>query len=331
MAKKLSYLDIAYRILKKSNELKSLHYKEISQKAFELKLIESNDLIVAGNISSAINANIRKSTIEGQSSKFISYGKGKYGLTENEPKGIFADIRDKNNQVKRHLLEALLSMPPFEFEELIAEVLRNLGFENISVTSKTGDGGIDIVGELIVAGTIKNNVCVQVKRLRSNVTRSSISELRGSLRPHQTGLFITTSDYSKPSIKEANDLYKAPISLINGKELVDIMCEFGMGVTLEKVVIFDIDEFNEVFDIPKKFDINEEGIEIFANYKGQKYYAIYFSSTRILYNNEIFKSPSAVGTKVQNGKPVNGWKFWKFIDKKDNKIYVLDRIRQEEI
>lgn len=330
MAKKLSYLDIAYEVLKNSNESKSLHYKEIAQKALNLKLIENNDLIIAGNISSTINANIRKSKIEGQSSKFISYGKGKYGLTENEPKGIFADIRDKNNQVKRRLLEALLAMPPFDFEELIAEVLRNLGFENISVTSKTGDGGIDVIGELIVAGAIKNNVCVQVKRLRNNVQRSSISELRGSLRPHQTGLFITTSDYSKPSIKEANDPYKAPISLINGKELVDIMCEFGMGVTLEKVVILDIDEATQVLDIPKDFNINEKGIEIFANYKGQTYYAIYFSPNRILYNNEIFKSPSAAGTKVQKGTPVNGWKFWKFRDAKDNKKYVLDRVRQEK-
>ncbi len=331
MARKLSYLDIAYKILKESDKSRSVHYKVIAQKAFDLELIESNDLIIAGNISSAINANIRKSKIEGENSKFISYGKGQYGLTENEPKGIFADIRDKNNQVKRHLLEALLSMPPFQFEELVGEVLRNLGFENISVTSKTGDGGIDVTGELIVAGAIKNNVCVQVKRWRNNVQRSSISELRGSLRPHQTGLFITTSDYSKPSIEEANDPYKAPISLINGKELVDIMCEFGMGVTSEEVVIFDIDESNTIIDIPQQFDVNEKGIEIFTKYKSQEYYAIYFSPNRIIYNNEVYKSPSAAGTKVQNGLPVNGWKFWKFIDKNDNKTYPLDRLRKENI
>ena len=330
MVKKLSYLDVAYKILKKS-ELSALHYKEISQRAYNLELIGSNDLIIAGNISSAINSNIRKSKIEGKNSKFISYGKGKYGLLENEPKGIFADIRNKNNQVKLHLLEALLSMPPFEFEELIAEVLRNLGFENISVTRKTGDGGIDVIGELVVAGCIKNNVCVQVKRLRNNVQRSSISELRGSLRPHETGLFITTSDYSKPSILEANDPYKAPISLINGRELVDIMCEFGMGVTSEKVMILDIDKATTLLDIPQPFDVNQEGIEIFTKYKGQTYYAIYFSENKIVYNNEVYASPSAVGTKVQNGQPVNGWRFWKFIDKSDNKTYPLDRLRKENI
>lgn len=82
-----------------------LHYKVIAKRAFRLGLIESDDLIVAGNISSAINSNIRKSKIEGEDSRFISYAKGQYGLTENEPKGIFAEIRDKNNQVKENCLK----------------------------------------------------------------------------------------------------------------------------------------------------------------------------------------------------------------------------------
>lgn len=329
MANTLTYLDIAYKILKQEEKARSLHYKIIAKRAFKLGLIENEDLIVAGNISSAINADIRKCKIESEESKFISYGKGQYGLTENEPKGIFADIRDKNNHVKKQLLEALHVMYPFHFEELVGEVLKNLGFENITVTSKSGDGGIDVIGELVVAGAIKNNVCVQVKRWRNNVHRASIAELRGSLRPHQTGLFITTSDFSKPSIEEANDPYKAPISLINGKEFVDILCEYGIGVTSEEVVIYDIDEENGLIDIPEQVKVDGEGIEIFTNYKGQEHYAIFFSPTKIMYNNEVFKSPSAAGTKVQNGQPVNGWKFWKFIDEKDGKSYPLDRIREK--
>jgi restriction system protein len=329
MGKTLTYLDIAYKILKQEEKTRSLHYKIIAKRAFKLGLIETDDLIVAGNISSAINADIRKSTIEGEESKFISYGKGQYGLTENEPKGIFADIRDKNNLVKKQLLEALHLMPPYNFEELVGEVLKNLGFENITVTSKSGDGGIDVMGELVVAGSIKNNVCVQVKRWRNNVQRASIAELRGSLRPHQTGLFITTSDFSKPSIEEANDPYKAPISLINGKEFVDILCEYGIGVTAEEVVIYDIDDENGLMDIPGQVNVDEKGIEIFTNYKGQEHYAVYFSATKIVYDNEVFKSPSAAGTKVQNGQPVNGWKFWKFIDENDGKTYPLDRLREK--
>ena len=222
-----------------------------------------------------------------------------------------------------------MSMPPFAFEDLVAEILRNLGFENISVTAKTGDGGIDVIGELVVAGAIKNNVCVQVKRWRNNVQREKISELRGSLRPHQTGLFITTSDFSKPAIDEANDPYKAPISLINGKELVEIMCSYGIGVTSEEVVVYDLDKNTDLLDIPEPVEINEKGIEIFTSFKGQEYYAIFFSPTKVVYNDKIYRSPSAAGMEVQSGIPVNGWKFWKFKDESDGKVYPIDRLRKE--
>lgn len=327
MKKKTSYSDIAYSILKVEENEHFLHYKEITKRAFKQGLIKESDIIVAGNVSSAINSEIRQAKLNGEESRFISYGNGKYGLSEKEPRGIFKEIRDKNNAVKRALLKSLLNMSPFDFEELIGEVLRHLGFENIIVTRKSGDGGIDVMGELVVAGTIKNNICVQVKRWSNNVQRSSISELRGSLRPHQTGLFITTSDFSKPAIKEANDPYKAPISLINGMELVEMLCSFGLGVTSENVTLYALDESTSFIDISQKDNVSEDdGIEIFTTYKGQKYYAVYFSPTKIIYDNEVFKSPSAAGTKVQNGLPVNGWKFWKF--KKDGKTYPLDRLRK---
>lgn len=329
MNENLTYLEIAYNILRDEPKLKQIHFRDLAKKAFDKGLIQSDDIIIAGNVASAINGEIRKSKSQGTEPKFISFGKGLYGLAEHEPKGIFADIRNKNQDVKKQLLEALHSMHPNKFEELIGEVLRNLGFENVQVTGKTGDGGIDVTGELVVAGIIRNSVCVQVKRWRNNTQRSSISELRGSLRPHQTGLFITTADFSRQSIEEANDPYKAPISLMNGIELVDLLCEFGIGVILEKVTIFDIDSDELKFDFPDKTDIDSNGIEIFTNYKNHKHFAIYFSPTKIIYENEVYKSPSAAGTKVQNGLPVNGWKFWKFKDEQTGKVHPLERIRNK--
>lgn len=329
MAENLTYLEIAYKILSEEPKLRQIHYRDLAKKAFDLELIESDDLIVAGNISSAINGDIRKAKSQGTETKFISYGKGLYGLIEHEPKGIFADIRSKNQEVKKQLLEALHAMHPSKFEELVGEVLRNLNFENVQITGKTGDGGIDVIGELVVAGVIRNSVCVQVKRWRNNVQRGSVSELRGSLRPHQTGLFITTSDFSRQSIEEATDPYKAPISLMNGIELVDLLCEFGIGVISERAVIYEVDKDELNFDFPQPVDINEKGIEIFVNYKNHKHYAVYFSPTKIIYEDEVYKSPSAAGTKVQNGLPVNGWKFWKFTDSKTGKVHPLERLRKK--
>src|SRR3990167_6734761 len=228
MAENLTYLEIAYKMLGEKSGLKQMHYRDLANRAFELGLIESDDLIVAGNIASSINADIKKAKAQGTQSRFISFGMGLYGLLEHEPKGIFADIRNKNQEVKKQLLEALHAMHPSKFEELVGEVLRNLGFENVQITGKTGDGGIDVTGELIVADII-----------------------------------------------------------------------------LEKVTILDLDKNEINFDFPELTETDGKEIEIFANYKDRKYFAIYFSPTKIIYENEVYNSPSGAGMKVQNGLPVN--------------------------
>ena len=178
MSENLTYLEIAYKILSEEPKLKQIHYRDLARKAFEFELIESDDLIVAGNIASAINSDIRKSKSQGTQSRFISFGKGLYGLLEHEPRGIFADIRNKNQEVKKQLLEALHAMHPSKFEELVGEILRNLGFEKVQITGKTGDGGIDVTGELIVADIIRSNVSVQVKRWRKKILKKKKKKLR---------------------------------------------------------------------------------------------------------------------------------------------------------
>lgn len=328
MSENLTYSDIAYKVLKQS-KTKSMHYRDITRKAFDLEFIETDDLITAGNIASAINSEIRRTILNGTEGRFVKHDRAHYGLSENEPKGIFADIREKNNVVKSQLLKALMAMHPSKFEELVGEVLRKLGFEKVEVTGKSGDGGIDVTGELVVGGVIRSSVCVQVKRWRNNVQRGDVSQLRGSLRPHQTGLFITTSDYSKPAIDEANDPYKAPISLINGKELVEFMCEFGIGVSLERVTILEIDDEIELIDYIEERKVDEsKGIEIFSNYKKHKHYGIYFSPTKVLHNNEFYKSPSRAGTIIA-GYQVNGWTFWKYYDKQLDKDMPLSFLRKK--
>ncbi len=327
----LSYAETAYKILKEFSDKKPVYYREIANKAFEKRLLKSNDLITAGNLSSAINSEIRKSRRTGEESRFIFYGRGYYSLTEFEPKGIFADIRNKNNQIKSQLLEILLSIDPIKFEEMVGGVLRNLGFENVEVVGRTGDGGIDIRGELVVGDVIKTKVGIQIKRWRNNIQSSTVTQLRGSLGPHEQGLIITTSDFSNAAQNEASDPYKSPISLMNGKELIELMCENGIGVIKDEIALLRISSEELIKAVPSVETFDEsEGIEIFAKHKGKTYYAVYFSPNKVVYNNQVFRSPSGAGMAVQNGLPINGWRFWKYKDKKTGKSLPLDRLRSKQ-
>jgi restriction system protein len=65
---------------------------------------------------------------------------------------------------KRHLSDVLIHMNPYDFESLTQRLLRECGFTQVSVTKKTGDGGVDGFGKLKINGIFSFNVAFQCKR-----------------------------------------------------------------------------------------------------------------------------------------------------------------------
>ena len=101
-------------------------------------------------------------------------------------------------------------MEPGEFEELISLLLAEMGFEVVEGTKLSGDGGIDVRGTLVVGNVVRIKMAVQVKKwkLKNNIQAPVVQQVRGSLGAHEQGLIITTSDFSKGSVKEATQADK---------------------------------------------------------------------------------------------------------------------------
>lgn len=129
------------------------------------------------------------------------------------------------------LLEVLQSMDPARFERLSQRVLRELGFVNVEVTGRSGDGGIDGKGVLRIGGVLSFHVVFQCKRYRGGVSPSQVREFRGSwMGRADKGLFITTGTFSREAIREAQREGASPIDLIDGTQLMDIMKGLELGV-----------------------------------------------------------------------------------------------------
>jgi restriction system protein len=129
------------------------------------------------------------------------------------------------------LLEVLLGMDPAQFERLCQRVLRELGFINVEVTGRAGDGGIDGKGVLRVGGVLSFHVLFQCKRYRGSISPSQIRDFRGSLMGRaDKGLFITTGTFTREATREAQRDGASPIDLIDGTQLMDIMKDLELGV-----------------------------------------------------------------------------------------------------
>lgn len=107
---------------------------------------------------------------------------------------------------------------PFEFENFIADIFIRMGYET-NITSKTNDGGYDIIAEKAGISTIIECKCYNPEKM---VGRPAIQKLVGANQViHADNIFFcTTCDFTKEAIMYAED---TGVELINGKELEKIV------------------------------------------------------------------------------------------------------------
>lgn len=142
---------------------------------------------------------------------------------------------------KVELAETLHSMNPYAFEKLAMLLLRECGFSQVSVTKKSGDGGIDGAGKLKINGIFSFNVAFQCKRYKGSVTASDIRDFRGSLTTDiEKGIFITTGTFTRDARKEASNAGKKQIDLIDGEEFINKLIEYRLGV--KEKLVYEVDK-----------------------------------------------------------------------------------------
>jgi hypothetical protein len=162
------------------------------------------------------------------------------------PPQVFDYQKDLDTAIKRaeretlqELMRQVAEMDPIAFEWLIGALLFKLGYTNVNVTKRSGDGGIDVTAKLVAGGITNINTAIQAKRMRS-VGRPVIQALRGSLHAHQTGLVITSGRFAEKALEDAADPGKAAIACIDGQKLAQLLLEHRIGVERRTASIYSL-------------------------------------------------------------------------------------------
>ena len=113
-----------------------------------------------------------------------------------------ATLRDLANRsrddAKSRVLTELKQLTPSGFERFCMELLEQLGYRDVAVTRRSGDGGIDGYGDFR-QGAVKIKSAFQAKRWTDNpVGRPDIDKFRGAIQGgYYHGVFIRTSQFTK--------------------------------------------------------------------------------------------------------------------------------------
>ncbi len=242
---RMSFLDAAEAVLEEHAGQEPMHYRDVTRKALDLHLIETEGLTPEATMYASILTEIQRQNKRGELPRFEKLGKGYVGLTRWHEQGLPYQIEMHNREVRECLMQRLGAMDPTAFEELAGGLLAKIGFEDVVVTREGGDGGIDVRGTLVVGDVIKTKMAVQVKRWRNNIQAPVVQQVRGSLGAHEQGLIITTSDFSAGARQEAEQPDKTPIALMNGEQMLSLLIEHDIGVVRRSYDIIELEEDEE--------------------------------------------------------------------------------------
>ncbi len=201
----LSFTDAAEKVLNDFGHKSPMHYRAITETAIEEGWLATAGKTPPASMYSQLITEIRRDKSNGRFPRFVQHGKGYFGLSKWMGRGLAFEIEQHNRRVRQKLHANLLKMDPGEFEDLVGRLLAELGFEGIEVTRRSGDGGIDVRGTLVVGDVIATQMAVQVKRwkIKNHVQAPVVQQVRGSLGTHEQGLIITTSGFSAGAKREA--------------------------------------------------------------------------------------------------------------------------------
>ncbi len=136
-------------------------------------------------------------------------------------------IDDLQGRAYEGLKNQILRKDPYQLQDLVAALLRGMGYYTPFTAPKGKDGGADVIAYRDPLGSVSPRIKVQVKhRPDTPSTVKEIRELLGLLRKDgDVGIFVSTGGYTadaKLEVRSAN----THIELIDLKHLIALWQEF---------------------------------------------------------------------------------------------------------
>lgn len=123
--------------------------------------------------------------------------------------------------IERHLH----SMGPYDFQNLVAALLRAMGYHVSWIAPPGRDGGIDILAHTDPLGINMPRIKVQVKRRTDKISVEGLRSFMAVLGEQDVGLFVSAGGFTRDAESEARTQEKRKITLLGLEQLFDLWLE----------------------------------------------------------------------------------------------------------
>jgi restriction system protein len=117
------------------------------------------------------------------------------------------------------------TMVPFDFQDLVADLLKALGYHIAWVSPPGKDGGVDIIAHTDPLGTQSPRIKVQVKRVAQKIDLQTLNSFLAIIDADDVGLYVSTGGFTRDAEETARRQTGRKITLIDLERLVDLWIE----------------------------------------------------------------------------------------------------------
>lgn len=147
--------------------------------------------------------------------------------SESSPsKSARITFEQAEEQAREEIENYFSSMNPYELQQLVADLLKAMGYYPSWISPPGRDGGLDIVAYPDPLGTRPPRIKVQVKRQAAAVDEDGLRSFLALVNEDDAGLFVSIGGVTRAAQEAARKQERRKITLIDLNRLVELWIEF---------------------------------------------------------------------------------------------------------
>lgn len=153
--------------------------------------------------------------------------------TDEDSQSVEATLDETEQKAMEGLKEHIRAKNAYEFQDLVAALLRGMGYHTPFVAPKGKDGGIDVIAYRDPLGTQSPRIKVQIKHRQDPASVKEIRELMGLLqKAGDVGIFVSSGGFS-PDAKVTARNAQVHLELVDLSRFISLWQEFYPKMTDE--------------------------------------------------------------------------------------------------